>query len=148
MPSPNHTSISPAQVAVLAERVDTMINAVSKMEGALTQIGAAVGQMAVFQEKLAAADGKFARLFELSDSSQLRIASLEGEVRSGNRIARLGLFGAPFVIAALVWGHAELLALRTQDSQQAARLTLLEFVNGASKPGAPLSMPPDTSSGK
>lgn len=148
MPHTDHTTISPAQVAVLAERVDTMINAVARLEGALNTIGNAVAQMAVFQEKLAAADGKFSRLFELADGSQARLANLEGEVRSANKIARLGLWIAPFVIAAVVWGHAELLALRTQDAHTAARLTLLEFINGATKPGAPQSMPPDTSAGK
>lgn len=139
------SNVSHAQVAVLAERVDTMLTVLAEMRGTITQIGSTLGQMAVFQERLQAADQKFVRLFELSDATQVRLAALESEIKSGTRIARLGLWSAPFMIAALVWGHAELLALRKQDADYSGRITLLEFLNGAKRPGAPLSMPPDTS---
>lgn len=137
-----------ARIAVLSERVDTAINGIAKMEGGIAAISAAIAQMAVLQEQLAHVDNKTRRLFELSDASQARLAALESETRTTARLARLGLWAAPFFIAALVWAHAELLALRAQDAQQASRLTLLEFVQGGAKPGERLQVPPDTSAGK
>lgn len=73
-------TISAEQVAILADRVDTLINNYSRIEGMLlssaTQQSALTQQLAVFQERLAQMGENLRRTNDISDQSEERLETL------------------------------------------------------------------------
>ena len=128
---------SEAQLAVLAERLDTIIGQHTETRAAIVTLSQATAQFPVLQERLLIVDGKTDRLFVLSDRSTERLAALESDVKQHAAWWKWVRWVAPFAIAFMAWGYREMRMFQEADSAMAGRLTLIEFVMN-SKPGAPL----------
>lgn len=131
---------SEGQLAVLAERVDTLIQLHSETKAALVTLSGVLAQFPVLQERIQIIDGKADRLFAITDRSTERLSALESDVRQHAGWWRWAKWCAPFCVAFCVWGYKEMRVFQETDNSLSGRLTLMEFVLN-SKPSAPI-MPP------
>lgn len=127
-------TISAEQVAILAERVDTLLFNYSELRGLLLGISqqqsTVSSQSAVLQERLVSFDANQRRLFQLSDehadsikqiSSELKVHSWTWKLVGSVAVSSLGLVG---------WAYAELRSLQAQDNRHDNRISILEFIAG------------------
>ncbi|MCS4509143.1 hypothetical protein [Xylophilus ampelinus] len=134
-------TISAEQVAILAERVDTMLINQAKVEGLIMGISGqqnqVSGTVAVLQERLLAYDEKQRRLFQMSDEHGAGIDRLNAELKVHSwtwklvgtvALASLGLVG---------WAYGELRGLYSQDNRHENRIAILEFLVGGRSPQLP-----------
>ena len=132
-------TISAEQVAILAERVDTLINNYSKVEGILTGISmtqsATSAQLGVLQERIAQADINHRRAISITDEQGER---LEGVAQAVNVHAwTWKLFGACVMVSLglVAWAFKEVQTLAAVVNRQDNKLTILEYiVNGRQMP--------------
>ncbi|MES2925727.1 MAG: hypothetical protein V4843_02870 [Pseudomonadota bacterium] len=136
-------TISAEQVAILAERVDTLLLNYSELKGLLLAISqqqsTVSSQSAVLQERLVSFDANQRRLFQLSDehahsikqiSSELKVHSWTWKLVGSVAVSSLGLVG---------WAYTELRSLQGQDNRHENRLSILEFIVGGRASPAPKS---------
>lgn len=135
-------TISAEQVAILADRVDTLLINLSKMEGLIQGMSAQQNTLsnssAILQERLVSFDSNQRRLFQLADehadsikqiSSELKVHSWTWKLVGTVAMSSLGLVG---------WAYTELRGLQSQDNRHENRLSILEFiVGGRSQPQPP-----------
>lgn len=135
-------TISAEQVAILADRVDTLLINLSKMEGLIQGMSAQQNTLsnssAILQERLVSFDSNQRRLFQLSDehadsikqiSSELKVHSWTWKLVGTVAVSSLGLVG---------WAYTELRGLQGQDNRHENRLSIIEFiVGGRSQPQPP-----------
>lgn len=137
---------SEAQMAVLAERMDTMISQHIETRAAIVTLSQATAQFPVLQERLVMIDSKADRLFVIADRSTERLAAIESDVRQHASWWRWVKWSAPFLIAFMGWGFNQMREFQNIDNAMGGRLTLIEFVMN-SRPGAPI-VPPGANTGK
>ncbi len=134
-------TISAEQVAVLAERVDTLINSHSRLEGIILGIGTQQGQLSntvgVVGEKLAQLDAGQKRLFQLSDEYGAAIDRLTTDVKVHSWTWKLVGIVAMSSLGMVGWAFGELRALQASDNRHDNRLTLLEFIVGGRQQSKP-----------
>ncbi|MCE1193323.1 MAG: hypothetical protein LWW96_14345 [Acidovorax sp.] len=127
-------TISAEQVAILADRVDTLIANHSKIEGLIlgisTQQSTLSGNLAVYQERLAALDVGQKRLFQLSDEHGSSIDLITTDVRVHSWTWKLVGIAAMSSLGLVGWAFGELRALQAADNRHENRLAILEFVVG------------------
>lgn len=133
-------TISAEQVAVLAERVDSLLNSYARLEGIILGIGTQQGQLStalgVLGEKLSQLDTGQKRLFQLADEHGAAIDRLTTDVKVHSWTWKLVGIVAMSSLGMVGWAFGELRALQSSDNRHDNRLTLLEFIVGGrqSKP--------------
>ncbi|SFF14881.1 hypothetical protein [Paracidovorax wautersii] len=131
-------TISPEQLAVLAERVDTLINSYSRLEGIIIGIGTQQGQLSntvgVVGEKLAQLDAGQKRLFQLSDEFGADLDRVKADIKVHSWTWKLVGIVAMSSLGMVGWAFGELRALQSSDNRHDNRLTLLEFIVGGRQP--------------
>lgn len=134
-------TISAEQVAILADRVDTLIANHSKIEGLIlgisTQQSTLSGNLAVYQERLAALDVGQKRLFQLSDEHGSVIDHITTDVKVHSWTWKLVGFAAMSSLGLVGWAFGELRALQATDNRHENRLAILEFVVGGRSAPSP-----------
>lgn len=135
-------TISAEQVAILADRVDTLISNHSKIEGLIlgisSQQSTLSGHLAVYQERLAAHDVGQKRLFQLSDEQGSALDHIKTDVKVHSWTWKLVGVMAISSLGLVGWAFGELRALQATDNRHENRLAILEFVvGGRSAPKPP-----------
>lgn len=134
-------TISAEQVAILADRVDTLIANYSKMEGLIlgisTQQSTLSGNLAVYQERLASLDVGQRRLFQLTDEHGSSIDRITTDVKVHSWTWKLVGVAAMSSLGLVGWAFGELRALQATDNRHENRLAILEFVVGGRSAPAP-----------
>lgn len=127
-------TISAEQVAVLAERVDTLLNSQARIEGIILGIGTQQGQLgntlAIVSEKFSQLDAGQKRLFQLADEHGASIDRLTTDVKVHSWTWKLVGIVAMSSLGMVGWAFGELRALQASDNRHDNRLTLLEFIVG------------------
>lgn len=133
--------ISAEQVAILAERVDSLLNHSSKIEGLIlgisTQQTALSSNLAVQQEKLANFDAGQRRLFELADDHGRRLDRVVSDVKVHSWTWKVVGIAAMSSLGLVSWAFSELRALQANDNRHENRISILEFVVGGRTPPKP-----------
>lgn len=132
-------TISAEQVAILAERVDSLLLNHAKIEGLIlgisNQQAALSGSVAVFQERLIAHDANQRRLFQLADEHGNDIERLKAEIKVHSWMWKLVGTVAVASLSLVGWVFGELRTLGAHDNRHDNRLSILEFiVGGRSQP--------------
>ncbi|GKS96942.1 hypothetical protein [Acidovorax sp. SUPP2825] len=134
-------TISAEQVAILAERVDTLLNNHSKIEGLILGISAQqtalAGSVAVFQERLSNMESGQRRLFDLADDHGKELERVISDVKVHSWTWKLVGVAALSSLGLVGWAFSELRALQTSDNRHDNRLAILEFVVGGRNPPKP-----------
>lgn len=138
----NMKTVSAEQVAVLAERVDTMLNGYSELRGIL--LGIATTQ-AVQVEKLSASDATAKRIFDVLERHDGQLVTLGRDVNVHSWTWKLIGASSAVVVMATTWALSELRAIQHDANERDKRLTVIEFIVGGRSPYAPHKQP-ETSS--
>ncbi|RYH19380.1 MAG: hypothetical protein EON54_27140 [Alcaligenaceae bacterium] len=135
-------TISAEQVAILAERVDSLLLNHAKIEGLImgisNQQSALSGSVAVFQERLIAHDANQRRLFQLSDEHGNDIEKLKAEIKVHAWTWKLVGTVAVASLSLVGWVFGELRTLNSQDNRHENRISILEFIVGGRNQPKPM----------
>ena len=130
--------ISAEQVAILAERVDSLLNHSSRIEGLIlgisTQQTALSSNLAVQQERLANFEEAQRRLFQLADDHGRQLDRVISDVKVHSWTWKLVGVAALSSLGLVSWAFTELRALQSTDNRHENRLAILEFVVGGRNP--------------
>jgi len=127
-------SITPEQVAILAERVDQQNANHAELKGILIGISTTQGnmatQLAVMATELKRTEEGKSRLFEITSAQDKRLDGIEGDVRVHSWTWKL--VGSLAGVALTVAGYAinEFRAINEAGNNREKRLSLLEFIVG------------------
>lgn len=120
-------AVSGEQVAILTERVDTLITQYSEFRGMVLAIATS---QAVHVEKIGANDAALNRAFAALDDHDRRIDVVAADVKVHSWTWKLVGSFCLVAVGLTGWALGELRALQRVDSEHEKRITLQEFIVG------------------